>query len=113
MREGSGSSSRRISNLFDAELDERRCDSGQVTAWPAEAIDETDFDGIISGRKYDRDRLGCSFCGLRRNGATGGYQDHDRLPYELGCEHWELIILPVRPTVFHPYIASLDKPELG
>src|SRR5262249_36603925 len=55
-----------------------KIDTGQVTAWPGEARDETKLDRVFGSGEYDRDGLAC---GLRRQcRRQGECGDHGNLP---------------------------------
>src|SRR6185369_868034 len=41
-----------------------RCDTGDVSAWPTQAIDQSSSNGIANTRKYNRYRAGCGLCCL-------------------------------------------------
>src|SRR5262249_15228110 len=75
-------------------------DSGEVTARPGEAGNESELDRVVRDRKHDRNgcgrRLGCE----SRSGAAGRDDDGNTLANQIGRQTWQSVELVLGPAVF-------------
>ena len=90
------------------QLSREKIDSRQVSAWPCEAGDETELDGVFADAEDDRDRRGRSFGGKRSSVAGWRGDNGDTTTHEVSHERRKAIEFALQPIVLHRYVLALD-----
>jgi hypothetical protein len=87
-------------------------ETGEIPARQRKAGDQARPDRVADASEDDRDCRGCTFRRLCRNGAWG--QDNvDFAADEVGGQSRKPVIVPLRRTIFHRQVFSLNGARLA
>jgi hypothetical protein len=86
---------------------------GHIPAGPGEARDQAGRDRIGAAREDNRNACSGGLGGDRRGRTAGrGYHCH-MATNQIGRQHWQTIVLIVRPSVFNRKVLPLDVASFG
>src|SRR5262249_32328496 len=83
--------------------------AGGVTAWLVEACDKTLPHRVGAAGKDNRDCCGRRLCGPARGIASSRHDHRHPTADQLGGEHWQPVVLALRPPKFNRDVLTLDE----